>query len=353
MNDSGYSTESVSPVTGGYDRFAVTGAGGQPPAAGLLPSPEQVRREIEGLLDRPLSPFLTRWSEAYAGVGKRSPYLWNWCRRAVELTTLPCVDPEWHDHVCDTKTLGVLFDVLLDDVADRSGDPAFLEELLAPIDGQRTPDFSRFSAQEQAYAEFASQVWHEIANRAQTYPRHAEFAAVLHFDYLQLANVMRYSHLLNGTPELLNLTEHDLYTPHNMHIMVCSTLDLMCSPGFDKCELGRLRELVWCAQCMGRIGNLVTTWQRELHEGDFTSGVYARAVMCGDLSVAQLRHPDPAVIEAAIANHGHETFFLRRWEEHRRTLLAREKEIRSFDVAKYAGGFQRLICLHLGSRGYK
>ena len=56
---------------------------------------------------------------------------------------------------------------------------------------------------------------------------------------------MRYSYLLNRQPELLNMAEHDLYTPHNMHIIVCATIDLTTCPDFDRTELGRLREIVW------------------------------------------------------------------------------------------------------------
>jgi hypothetical protein len=104
---------------------------------------------------------------------------------------------------------------------------------------------------------------------------------------------------------------------------------------------------------MGRIGNLVTTWQRELNEGDFTSGVYARAVSQGDLSVERLRTGERSQIEAAILSGRHEEYFLRRWKRHRQFLLSRGAALRSFDIQEYVTGFERLICLHLGSRGRK
>src|SRR5207245_11751366 len=173
------------------------------------------------------------------------------------------------------------------------------------------------------------------------------------YDYLQVFNTMRYSHLLNRNLELLNLTEHDLYLPHNMHMMASATLDLMCSPGFDRWELGRLHEVVWCAQCMGRIGNLVTTWERELGERDYTSGVYARAVAQGHLTIGQLLAGDSERIKAAIKQGQHEAYCLRRWQEHREQLLSKKAELLSFDVSELVAGLQRLICLHLGSRGYK
>jgi len=50
---------------------------------------------------------------------------------------------------------------------------------------------------------------------------------------------------------------------------------------------------------------------------------------------------------------GHEDHYLARWQRHRRSVLARGTSIRSFDVEQWVRGFERLFCLHLGSRGYK
>jgi hypothetical protein len=312
-----------------------------------------VKREIAHVLAKQLSPVLTHWAEQYAKVGKRNLYLWKWCRQGVELTTLPCVLPELREGLCDTKVLGVMLDVLLDDVADQNGDHRLLEQLLDLPLGRTSTDWSTFSPHEQTYARFTVEVWQEIQTRARRFPCFEEYADLLRYDYLQLFNTMRYSHLVNRNLALLNLTEHDLYLPHNMHMMISATLDLMCSPHFERSELGRLREVAWNAQCMGRIGNLVTTWERELGEHDYTSGVYARALEHGHVALEQLLASDRDRIKAAIQQGQHEAFFLRRWQEHRQYLLAKRKELRSFDLNELISGLQRLICLHLGSRGYK
>lgn len=319
----------------------------------FAPASERIRAEVAEMLDRPLSEDLAAWVDVYAQVGQRNPYLWKWCARAVEVITLPCVAAEWRRDVCDAKTLGVMLDVMLDDLADRGGDDELLETLLALITHDHAPDFSEFPEESRRYGRFTADLWRELQRRARRYPRYDEFAALLRFDYLQLCNVMRYSHLLNRNLELLNVTEHDLYTPHNMHIMICSTFDLMCSPTFDRAELGKLREIMWNAQWMGRIGNVVTTWQRELGEGDFTSGLYARAVSCGDLTIEQLRTADRRNIEHTLLAGGHEAHFLDRWQRHRRELLSERTSLRSFNVRELVSGLERLICLHLGSRGSK
>lgn len=328
-------------------------AGPQVSVEPFYPTSEQIQAEIEDAMSRELSPAFLTWVDLYSTVGRRNAYLWKWCRHAVRVTTLPCVLPELREELCDTKTLGVLLDVLLDDLADQRGDDGLLEELLQVMDYGKQPELARFSAQQQRYAQVTIQVWNEILRRAESLPRHSEFRDLLRFDYLQLSNVMRYSYLLNSQLELLNLVEHDAFTPHNMHIMICSTFDLMASPSFDRTEVGRLREAIWNAQWMGRIGNLATTWQRELGERDFTSGVYARAVALGDLTVEDLRQGNRQRIETAIQAGGHEEFYWQKWQQHRAALLSEHCRLRSFDTRAIVAGLQRLICLHQGSRGRK
>lgn len=316
------------------------------------PSPACIQREIQHVLKKQLSPEFSHWVARYARVGRRNPYLWNWCRQAVEITTLPCVPANTRSELCDTKALGVMWDVLLDDVADRSGSGEILEALLDLPLG-RPVNVSQYSLVDQPYVQMATDVWQEIMRRARNYPYYEEYASLLQFDYLQLCNVMRYSHLLNGNLHLLNLAEHDQYTPANMHIMICSTFDLMCSRDFDRTELGKLRNIVARTQWMGRIGNLVTTWQREIGENDFTSGVFARAVDRGDVEVSDLRPDNRTFLEAAIAKGNHESHFLTRWQKHRRFLLSSRAQLKSFAVRDLVAGYERLFCLHLGSRGYK
>ena len=318
----------------------------------FLPSPEAIEREIAGVMAVTLSADLEPWVARYAQVGHRNEFLWKWCRRGVEATALSCVDPRLFDPVCDTRVLGVVLDVLLDDVADNERDLGFLEHILSALEGHDSVPAS-LSARQQAYARFAIDVWHEIQNRVRSFPRHDEFSELLDFDYRQLFNVMRYSRLVNAHPEMLNLVEHDLYLPHNMHMMISSTMDLMCSPGFDRAELGILREAVWRAQCMGRIGNLTTTWQREIGEEDFTSGVFARAICCGDLTSHDLWSGNRNYLESVIQKHKHEEFFLRRWQTYRQEILSLRPRCRSANLAELVAGLQRLICLHLGSRGKK
>jgi hypothetical protein len=275
--------------------------------------------------------------------------LWKWCNYGIELTTLPCIRPDLRAHVNDTKLLSVMLDVLFDDVADFSHDNNLLERLIAQL--QYPAASATFDRSELDYANFTKELWLTIQARCRAYPCFEAYRDLLHYDYLQLFNTMRFANLVNRQLTLLNLVEVETYMPHNMHMVISATLDLMCSPTIKSHELGRVRAAMWHAQCMGQIGNQMTTWTRELEEGDFTSGVFARAVIQGDVTIDELTGGNRAEIEATLRRGGHEEYLFHRWQDHRGRLLSMAPRIRSFDVRSVVRGLDRLMLIELGSRG--
>ncbi len=209
----------------------------------------------------------------------------------------------------------------------------------------------QLSAPAKKHADLTHELWTEYWARTSSYPCYANFEPVLRYDLLQFFNTMRYSHLVNGRPYLLNMVEHDLYTSHNMMMISFATLDLMCSERFPLAQTGALREMMWHAQCMGRIGNLLSTWRRELAKGDFTSGVFARALMEGDLTLEELERGDVGKIEGIISRRGHEAYFYQKWLEHRQRCHARAERVPSLDLRKVLEGHDRFFAMHLGSQG--
>ncbi|HEV3006129.1 MAG TPA: hypothetical protein VGX78_16795 [Pirellulales bacterium] len=335
------STSAPSELMGPTPAATATGAGVALVAA-AVPATVESRR---------LSEVVEAWVRAYGAFGKRGLYLWKWARCGVDLTTLPCVEPEWRSDVCDTKVLSIMLCVLLDDVADLHGKERLLEALLRIAGDTPSPEGDDLPEEDRHYLDFTRALAEEYKTRTQQYPRYADYLELLHFDQVQFLNALRYSHMLNRRPVLLNMAEHDLYLPHNMHMMSFAMLDLMCSPGFDDRELGKLREATWHAQCMGRIGNLLATWPRELRQRDFTSGVFARAVAEGDLTVDQLHTAEASEIEAAVCFGRHERHFLDRWEQHRRCFAAAAGQIRSVALGRLIEAHERFLWMHLESRG--
>jgi len=310
-----------------------------------------LRHEHEAVQATVLSPQIEAWYQTYSTVGPRGRYLWQWCQHGAYLTTLPCVREDLVQHVCETKVLSIMLCVLLDDVADEQGRETLLDVLFRIIEPQEGVDLSGLSAPDRRWAKVTRELATTYHERIRECPLYAEYADLLNFDQQQYFNTMRYSSLLNRHLNLLNPTEHDLYLPHAMHMMSFSTLDLMCSPGFPAEDLGRLREALWQLQCMGRVGNLLSTWRREIPQSDFTSGVFARAVVSGDLTVSDLANPSPHFVEDAVVDGRHERHFARRWHSHRHRYIRKARDIRSLDWKKLLEGNERFFRMHLGSRG--
>jgi transketolase C-terminal domain/subunit len=303
------------------------------------------------VLTQHFSPFIERWIAEYSNVGARDVYLWRWCLHGLNLTTLPSVTTELCASACDTKLLSIILCVLLDDIADQPGGGALMDALLEMASCGVSPSWSKLSDAEQNHGRIAQAVWQEYWDRVANYPCYSEFEPVLRYDLLQFLNTMRYSHLVNGRPYLLNMVEHDVYTPHNMMMVSFATVDLMCSPTFRQADVGALRECMWHAQSMGRIGNLLSTWKRELADRDFTSGVFARALASGDVSPEALEHADPQRLESVIRSGDHEAYFLFQWFEHRRRCHAAARRVGSCDLGPVLQGHDRFFAMHLGSRG--
>lgn len=319
----------------------------------LLLDRNELRLEMDRIARSTLPDTILPYTEMFSKVSERNPFLWKWCYEGAALTTLPCIDRSYFRSVVDTKLIGFIFAVLADDISDQMQDLPMLNEACKIPLYQETVDFRGLDRRRYEYLQTTLEIWNVITERVRAYPRYKELADVFLFDYLQYLNALRYSYLVNKNPCLLNMAEHDLYQHHNMHIMISSTIDLMCSPGFDMNELGLLREVVLKAQQMGRIGNMITTWEREIKDRDFSSGIYPYLIERGIFTPVELQYGDPEQIREKVKTSGSEKHFLSQWEIYHRQLCDLSSRIRSVDLTKFIRGFEKLIRLHLGSVGLK
>ncbi len=170
---------------------------------------------------------------------------------------------------------------------------------------------------------------------------------------VRLATTVEHSSLLSQFPEMVNQIEHDLYSAHGMTVTVAATIDLMGSPNFDRKDLAGLRSLLWHAESMARIGNLVSTWEREVAVGDFTSGVFMEAVWRGLLTPEQLRSDNQEELTATIIQSGIEADFLRKWEHHRTRVRTLGANLKSVEIEAYVGRLDQLLESELFSHGRK
>src|SRR5256885_6912463 len=330
--------------------YPLTEIEGAEPA--LIVLPNELAEAVSQIKSTEFSPYLERWITDYEKVGQRGRFLWQWCLKGLNLTTLPSVVPKLREHVIETKMLSILYGTLIDDIADREQDREMLEMAMRLGTDEWLMDrLALWTGRRRDYLETISRFWEELWSRCESYPRFAEFESMLRFDNQQSLNAMRYALMVNQSPSVLNNIEHDLYQPHNMQIMFMASVDLCGSVNFDTNELGIAREIFWHAQRMGRIGNMLTTWEREVLDRDFTSGVFAHSLARGILAPSDLRSMPAYEIMAMLESAECHAHFIRDWRINRNEMARKIPQVHSCDLTPYLQGFERLIILHLASRG--
>lgn len=313
-------------------------------------SPESYVRTIKAV---ELPQKVTEHADAYdRKVGERERFLWKWIHNLFDEFTLSCVDAEHLDAVKRQKTLLTMFITTLDDLAEQQGNDATFERArYIPFHGAPDDD-----AGDQATLSFLADVWEAIEDEYEAAPRHDEFADLFDYDLRQSINAMDYSQVLNDNQAMANLTEAERYDAHNMTMFPYACIDLMHSSTFDRAELGTLRSILSDLQQMARIGNWVTTWNREVHEADCSSGILVRALQRGVIEPGELNDADEETAERIVdrvRSYGIESEFIREWEIRNRSVRKRTTELDTVDGNAIVDGLETVMQHHLASDGFK
>jgi hypothetical protein len=281
-------------------------------------------------------------------VGDRDQFLWKWIHNLFDAFTLPCVPSIDLEEVKTTKTVFTMYITVLDDLADHFGDEATFEQARRL---PHAPESVRYDAPrvDTDILRFAEKLWSRVKNRLTAAPCYEARRDVFEFDVRQALNAMDYARVLNDNREIANLDESRHHGPFNMVMFPYAGIDLMWTPDFDETELGQLRSLLMDLQKMARIGNWVTTWERELYEDDYTAGVVVEALE-RDLITTD---DDPERAIAAIRENGVVDRFEEEWESRYRDALGERYDIESFDVARLVRGMRTVMEHHVASYGQK
>lgn len=303
---------------------------------------------------------MVRFVDEYEStIGDREEFLWKWAYHLFPKITLSSVPPAHVEQLRNAKLLGLMFVSVLDDTAEKHGDKATFEEA-AKIPFHHQPVNYERTGIDRRVVEFANDLWDAVAPTLTNAPRSAEFEEMIRFDLKQTINAMDYSFVANDNLDFMTGSELRTYDAHNMMLFAFADIDLVHSAEFDRAELSQLRRVITRAQRMVRIGNWITTWERELSEGDFTSGIVAYALENRIVTTDELRtlrsKPDEVAVEQIsdrIRKHAIEEEFLRQWQDELTAAREFEDEIDSVDVVAYLDGVESVMDYHLASRGLK
>nr|WP_305148739.1 hypothetical protein [Halobellus inordinatus] len=260
----------------------------------------------------------------------------------------------------------VLFVTILDDLLEKYRDYETFDAIVSlaragdRLDGGDGVGVeARSDAVDDEYVAFAARVWETLVSRLERGPKFQQYVPRFRFDVRQIVTAIEYSTLVIERPE--QATVHDLrrYETHNMGMHSYLDIDLMHASADLARATADLRAAVDAAQQMARIGNWVSTWEREVLEGDVSSGVVVAALERGVVHPEDLPNPDDPDAEAAarvidrIDDHDLESEFLDEWNVQYRRLETLRDRIDAVDLGPFVEGTKEVLRYHLASRGFK
>jgi hypothetical protein len=171
---------------------------------------------------------------------------------------------------------------------------------------------------------------------------------------LQLVQGSRQKELLHKAPYAISETESGA-TPLGLPLLLAASIDLCASPGFDRREVGLLREGLGHAQRMAHIAHLLTSWERHCEDGELGHAMVAHGLATGVLALCDV---DPvsgplrkrhviASLKAARAE-GH---FLTEWLRERFRVRELSAHLRTVNLDPLLGQHQQLMWQKLAKKG--
>lgn len=327
-----------------------------PVVAGILRelTPGRIEKEIEKVKKVKLPAELQKWVSEYEKVGERDGYIWKWAYLGWQFFTLPCVDKKYKKAVINIKMYSTILNSLVDDLADAMQNEKLLTKASGIINNNDKKFINLSCKTNTNYLILIKKIWNLVNKGVKEFPRYKDFKDIFVYDYKQYLNTIQYSLLINKNPALINLTEHEIYSPHNMQMMIGFTIDLMCSSKFNIKKIGFLRTITWKTQQMGRIGNLIATWKDEVYnDRDFTSGVFAYLLEKNIINVEDLQKKEN--IEKVIKKNKiarAEKYYLKQWENCYNSffIYTLKKNTEDINVKKILSGSRKFLIMHLASR---
>jgi CheY-like chemotaxis protein len=314
---------------------------------------------LQDVYDHELPPVLTDLLDEYQTLPySRSVFIWKWVYKLAPENTLPFVEREFRDEVTIDKTLTILYITLLDDVLEKGGDEATFWELAKLPRRSATVSTDR-PAVDSDYVAFGRRVWELLCDRIERGPNHDRYLDLFWYDVRQAINAIEYTNLIIQHPGIVTMSDLRRYESHNMVMFAYADIDLMHTARDLRRELATVRNAVWHAQQMARIGNWVSTWEREVREGDVSSGVVVYALEQGIITHSDLEaigSDDDASVDDLVDRiqaHDLEEYFFQHWSDHYDELETINERVEAFDLSAFIEGTREVLRYHLASRGLK
>lgn len=318
-------------------------------------SPELVKKEIETTRGVKLPLELQIWINKYEKVGQRDDFVWKLFLRAKQETDCISLSEIHHTPAREVNFLITMFVVLLDDIADRSKKERLFNEASQIVNNKDRVNFSGFTEKEKNCLLLMIKIWRRINQLLKNSPGYEDLKDLFKYDVCQIINAMNHDHLISRNYFMINKTDYWLHSPHTMQFIMNITANLMYCESFDVNEIKTIRDIIWQAQMMARVGNCAGTWEREVNQNDFTSGIIAYALDSRILSLQDIMNKNKAEIIQKIKGAGVENEFLNEWEKFYKKIsyLLKKGENKTINGKKLLAGMKNLLIFELISKKHK
>ena len=315
----------------------------------LNANPESIRRTIDSVtLPAWFEPVFDRYEQT---VGDRDRLLWKWLYHIIPTFQLSSVSERYAESARNANFGMSVYMTILDDITEQHCDRPLFEEG-RKIAFSNTRARTSTDDMDSDVLSLLDRVWEQTESFLTEGPRADEFREILEFDLRHSLNTMEYTRLVSADPRIASPQSIDRHDVYNMLLFIYTDIDLAFSPGFDRDELAAFRDLVWDAQRLARISNWVATWEREVHEGDYTSKVVLRAIERGIVTVETLEKATLEGIERIRASDI-ESELLAEWDRRYDTLRSGESTVSTVDTAAFIEGMRYIRTVDQALEGHK
>lgn len=317
-------------------------------------TPEVKKREIEKIQKIKLPAELQKWVREYEKAGgERDEFIWKWLYIMNKIFVCSSAQKKYLESLVEVKFLFNMFIVLLDDISEKKKGKRLLDKLLIIPFNKEEIKCGNLNKKEKEYFKFTIKIWNQIEKTIKKYPNYGEMKEVFDYDTTQLLVSVKYSHLICKYYHLINEDEYWMQFPWSMQIVIDFDIDLMCMPKLTDDELRAYRIIALNAQKMGRIGNWISTWERELKEKDFTSFVFPYILENNSFTLKELKSRSEDDIVKKVKDSKAENYLLEEWDECYNKISELIKFSQVVNVERILKTLEYLIFMHLISRGLK
>ncbi|QLG63614.1 terpene synthase family protein [Halorarum salinum] len=310
--------------------------------------------DVRALRERSLPADVERLVERYLEtVPERGRYVWGWLDDALPTFRLSSVPPSLTEPADEARLLLLVYVTALNDLADRREDDAAFEAAAAVPRRDREP-----SAGSDPAVRVAADAWTALLDHLEGAPRADARLDTLVRDVRWACAGLRHGAHAAANPAAVTYEECLHAQAPTMCMDPLATVDLTYSPTFDPTEEPAVREAVALAESVARVGNWLTTWERELAEGDLANGVVVKAVEDGVVTpeAARAARTDPSTrpsFRDRIVDRGVERAVARDWRRRFRRVTGASWSVDTVDLEGYVSAMAGIRRRQDAGRGRK